>query len=62
MVVFIYENEFYTNLEQFKKPVVSSVKSFCTISLEKKERALFMKLVYQNGNIFFDCTARISTL
>ncbi|GBN52046.1 hypothetical protein AVEN_273677-1 [Araneus ventricosus] len=42
----VVEKRRYANLGRFKRPVVSAVKSFSTML---KERALLIKLFYQNG-------------
>ncbi|GBM99497.1 hypothetical protein AVEN_119776-1 [Araneus ventricosus] len=50
MKVFMYDKEDYANLERFKMPVVTAVKSVLTIPLERKERYILMKFFYQNGS------------
>ncbi|GBM14027.1 hypothetical protein AVEN_166208-1 [Araneus ventricosus] len=45
----MYEKGSYANLKRFKKPVVTDVKSFFIMPLEKKELSLLMKLFYQNS-------------
>ncbi|GBM11023.1 hypothetical protein AVEN_1352-1 [Araneus ventricosus] len=46
----MYEKGRYANLERLKKPLVTALKSFFT-TVEKKERALLMKLFDQNGAV-----------
>ncbi|GBN16768.1 hypothetical protein AVEN_156101-1 [Araneus ventricosus] len=50
MALLMYNEGRYANLERSKKSAITIVKSFFTMPLEKKERALLMKLFYQNNS------------
>ncbi|GBO08016.1 hypothetical protein AVEN_114750-1 [Araneus ventricosus] len=50
MTVFMYEEGRYANLERFEKPVITVVKSFLTIPLEKKRTSFTDELFNQKGS------------
>lgn len=50
MAFSIYEKRVYANAERLKNSVVAAVKAFYNMPLEKKERVLLVKLIYQNDN------------
>ena len=51
MALFIQKRR-YPNLQRNKKEIVDVVKSFFTMTLEKKERVFLIELFYQDGSNF----------
>ena len=49
MAFFTYEG-CYVSFQRYKKRVVSAIKSFFQLALEKKKRAALNKLIYQKAS------------